>query len=277
MDIFNTQAIQFGILSVIQGLTELLPVSSSGHLILVSRLWDMELSTLILSVLHLGTTLAIVIFLRKTLFKNLFTKKKITFYLKILVASIPAGIVGILFESMIEDKLRATWIIAVSLIFWGIVMIVTEQLKVNDQKTQTKSVSVDNEELINVSWKQSLTMGFAQVIALIPGTSRSGITTLAGIFSGLNKYVALEYSFILGLPVLAGASLLEIGKEFLSIENLDSQIASAATIKILPAVLFSCVVGYVALLVVRKYQKKNWLTLFGVYRIVLGIIILILL
>ena len=275
MDIFNTQAIQFGVLSIIQGLTELLPVSSSGHLLLVSRLWDAELSSFILSVLHFGTTLAIIIFLRKTLLKDIFTKKKLNFYLKILVASIPAGIVGILFESIIEEKLRATWIIATSLIVWGIVMIITEQVKKNrDEKNEDINETV---ALENISWKQSLSMGFAQVLALIPGTSRSGITTLAGIFSGLNKYIALEYSFILGLPVLLGASILEIGKEFLNIGDLSLNIVTAATIKMLPAILLSCAIGYFALLILRKNQKKNWLTIFGVYRIILGAVILILL
>jgi undecaprenyl-diphosphatase len=274
MTIFNTETIQLGVLSIVQGLTELLPVSSSGHLILVSRLWEAELSSLILSILHIGTTLAIILFLRKTLFKNLISRKKLNFYLKILIASIPAGLVGIFLGDLIEKKLRATWIIATSLILWGIVMIITERLKVNEQTSRTSSKKIGNEELINVNWKQALAMGFAQVLALVPGTSRSGITTLAGIFSGLNKYVALEYSFILGLPVLAGASVLEIGKEISSIENLDSQTLSTAAITILPAIFLSFSIGYIALLMLKKYQKENWLTFFGIYRILLGLLIL---
>ena len=269
MDIFNTEAIQFGLLSIVQGITELLPISSSGHLILLSNLWDMQLSNLILSILHLGTTVAIIVFLRRTLFKNLFTKEKLSFYLKILVASIPAGLVGVFLGDFIEEKLRATWIIAVSLIVWGIVMIIVEQ----SQKGKQHKKDLDLEK---VTWKQSLVMGFAQTLALIPGTSRSGITTLAGIFSGLNKYRAFEYSFILGIPVLIGASILEIGKELLGIENISTHILTTASIKMLPVILISFAVGYIALIVVRKYQKKSWLTVFGVYRIILGILILVL-
>jgi len=119
--------IKFGILSAVQGLTELLPISSSGHLILLGKLFEIDTSTLLLSVFHLGTTIAIIIFFRKKLFKNIFTKEKLNFYLKILIASIPTGIIGFLFQDIIEEKLRAEWIIAVSLILWGIVMILLER------------------------------------------------------------------------------------------------------------------------------------------------------
>jgi undecaprenyl-diphosphatase len=275
MDFLNIQAVQFGILSVLQGITELLPISSSGHLILLSNLWQLELSNLILSILHLGTTLAIILFLRETLFKDIFSKEKLNFYLKILVASIPAGLVGIFLGDFIENQLRATWIIAVSLIVWGIVMIVVEQLKVNEKDTRTRSETLVNKDLTKVTWRQSLTMGIAQTFALIPGTSRSGITTLAGIFSGLNKYTAFEYSFVLGIPVLIGASVLEVGKALLNIEDLTLHIATIAGVKMLPLIFVSFIVGYVALMIVKKYQKKNWLTVFGIYRIILGLLILL--
>jgi undecaprenyl-diphosphatase len=123
------EMIKMGILAIIQGITELLPISSSGHLILLGEYFNISITTLILSTFHLGTTLSIILFFREKLFKNLFTKEKLLFYIKILVASIPAGIVGFLFEELISERLRATWIIAVSLIVWGIVMILMEQKK----------------------------------------------------------------------------------------------------------------------------------------------------
>lgn len=263
MEIFK-----LAILSVIQGITELLPISSSGHLLLTSSLLNIELDNLLLTVLHIGTTLAIILFLRKTLFKNIFTKKKLTFYLKILVASIPAGIVGISLSSFIENQLRASWIIGVSLIVWGIAMVIVEQTK-KESKVEKKI------DLETISWKQSILIGIGQTLALIPGTSRSGITTLVGIYTGLDKYTAFEYSFVLGIPVLLGASILEITKAYFKMEIITSEILLASGIRMLPIILISFVIGYLALVLVRKNKKRNWLTVFGIYRILLGIVVIL--
>lgn len=258
--------IKIGFLSIIQGITELLPISSSGHLILLGKIMDIETSTLLLSVFHFGTTLAIIIFFREKLFKNFFTKEKLNFYLKILISTIPAAITGFLFESIIEEKLRETWIIAVSLIVLGIVMIILEKREKEDYDPDVE----------NVTWKQSLLMGFGQIFALIPGTSRSGVTTITGILAGMDKYSALEYSFILGIPILIGSSVYEIGKEILSIEEpLTTTITSASLIRVFVVAVVPFVVGYLALTVLKKFKKKNWLTVFGIYRIILGILILI--
>jgi len=255
-----------GILAIIQGITELLPISSSGHLILLGEYFNISITTLILSTFHLGTTLAIILFFREKLFKNLFTKEKLLFYIKILVASIPAGIVGFLFEELISERLRATWIIAVSLIVWGIVMILMEQKKKDN----------NGKNLEAISWKQSLSIGISQTLALIPGTSRSGITTITGILVGLDKYTALEYSFILGIPVLLGSSMYGILKEILMVGELTSTILSVSVIKITVMAILPFIIGYIALILLKKFQKKNWLTCFGMYRIVLGILILLL-
>jgi undecaprenyl-diphosphatase len=261
--------IKFLILGIVQGITELLPISSSGHLLLFSDImnFELDLNSLLLSVLHIGTTLAIIVFSRKILFKNLFSKEKLLFYVKIVVASIPAGIVGIFLGDFIENQLRATWIIAVSLIVWGIVMIIAEQTRKDVKKADTN--------IENISWKQSIAMGFGQTLALIPGTSRSGITTLTGMLTGLDKYTAFEYSFILGIPVLLGASLIEIFKAYLEMETVDLNTIFASTLRMTPVILISFTVGYLALITVKRYQKKNWLTVFGIYRIILGIIILL--
>lgn len=257
--------IKFGILSAVQGLTELLPISSSGHLILLGKLFEIDTSTLLLSVFHLGTTIAIIIFFRKKLFKNIFTKEKLNFYLKILIASIPTGIIGFLFQDIIEEKLRAEWIIAVSLILWGIVMILLERKTKGKKEVDVK----------NVTWKQSIMMGISQTFALIPGTSRSGITTISGILGGLDKYTALEYSFISGIPVLLGSSIYSIGKEILLIqEPITSKICFALIVKIGVVAFVPFLVGYISLLLLNKFKKKKWLTIFGIYRIVLGILVL---
>jgi undecaprenyl-diphosphatase len=260
------EIIKLGILAIVQGITELLPISSSGHLIILGNFFSIDTDTLLLSVFHFGTTLAIILFFWRELFKDLFTKKKLNFYLKILISTIPAAIVGVFFQEIIENYLRATWIIGISLIVWGIVMVILDQ-----REEREKDINLEN-----ISWKQSLMMGFAQIFALIPGTSRSGITTIAGILGGLDKYRALEYSFILGIPILLGSSMYEISKSILFLEGgVTSTIISASLVKILVVAIVPFVIGYISLLILKRFKKKNWLTVFGAYRIFLGSLILL--
>ncbi len=244
------------LLAAIQGITELLPVSSSAHLLLTSQLIDFEATTYFLTTLHLGTTFALLIYFFNLLFKDIFKREKLNLYLKVAVASIPAGIVGLLFESIIEERLRANIFMAISLIVWGILMIFVERKKSNVAESAVEKIS----------WKNSLIMGFAQVLALIPGTSRSGVTTVAGVLAGVNKFTALQYSFILGLPVLVGASLYEL------VKHSDSQ---SFGLNEVIGIAVAAVVGYIALLFLKRFRKSNWLTIFGVYRILLGIVIIL--
>lgn len=243
-------------LAIEQGLTELLPISSSAHLILTGQLLNIEVDTYLLSVLHLGTTLALLIFFLPVLLKDFLKKNSLLFYLKIVVSSIPVAIVGLLFEDTIENILRGNIVIVMSLILWGIVMILVE--KKYEQKEEV--------DLHKVTWKQSLIMGVAQILALIPGTSRSGITTITGILSGVNKYSALQYSFILGIPVLLGVSAFEIYKEFPT---------EGLSLPYIGGILVSATFGYLSLLLLKRIKREKWLTVFGYYRILLGILILL--
>jgi len=249
------------ILSFVQGATEILPISSSGHLLLLGKVMDITISTLVLTLVHIGTTIAIIVFFRKSLFKNFLSKDNRFLFLKILVASIPAGIVGIFFQDIIEQSLRATWITALSLIFWGIVMIVVER------KSDSTKESIEGVE--DISFKQAAFIGLAQTLALIPGTSRSGITTIAGVLTGLNKYVALEFGLLLGIPVLLGSPLIAIYRETLPLGDIGF-------INMIIILLIPMVVGYLAIYAVSKLKKERWLSIFGYYRIVLGIIVLLL-
>jgi len=239
------------ILALIQGITELLPISSSAHLLITSELFNFDATTYFLTTLHLGTTLALIFYFSKVLFKDIFTKTKMSFYLKILVSSIPAGIAGLLFQSFIEETLRANIFLSISLILWGIVMIILEKNKKNVAETKVEEVTL----------KQSIIMGIAQSLALIPGTSRSGITTITGMMLGLNKFTAIQYSFLLGLPVLIGASGYELIKE--------ANITSFGMEEIL-GIITAGVVGYLSIILLQRFKKKNWLTVFGIYRIILG-------
>lgn len=244
------------LLAIEQGITELLPVSSSAHLIFTSKLLDIEMDTYLLAVLHLGTTISILIYFGKTLFKDIFKKESLLFYSKIVVSTIPVAIVGLLFESVIEDILRGDLFIVISLIFWGILMILIER-KFKDHK---------DEDLREISWKQSLVMGISQIVALIPGTSRSGVTTIAGTLLGVNKYSAIQYSFILGIPVLLGTSLYEIYK-YAPVQGFE--------LKHILGVIFSAIFGLVALYLLKGIRKGKWLTVFGIYRIILGITLIL--
>jgi undecaprenyl-diphosphatase len=220
---------------------------------------------LILSVLHIGTTLAIIVFYRKTLFKNFFTKEKWLFFLKLFLASIPAAIVGFFLDDFISSTLHGSTVIAISLIVVGILFILFENIKPKNKKVESEKIPL---------WKM-LVIGLGQTLALIPGTSRSGVTTLVGMMMGLEKYSAFKFSFILGIPVLIGSSFYEIIKSYLSVTQFNIQTASLSLVKMIPSILVTFIVGYVSLLLVQKFKKSKWLTVFGVYRIVVGILILI--
>lgn len=250
MDIFKVV-----ILGIQQGITELLPISSSAHLLLTSQLLDIEMDTYLLSILHLGTTLALILFYFHFLFKDIFGKEKISLYLKIFASILPVGIVGLLFESTIESSLRGNITIAISLIVWGIAMILIER------RNEPKEI-----EFKDITWKQSLLMGISQIFALIPGGSRSGISTLMGMLTGLNKYTAISYSFLMGIPILLAGPIFEIVKEY------PQRVLNIYDIL---GVLIAGIFSYLGLLLLKKFSKKNWLTLFGIYRVVLGIVILV--
>ncbi len=195
------------LLGLIQGLTEFLPVSSSGHLILVPHLLGLEDQGLAMdAILHLATVLAIIIYFRRDLSKlliSLFTKKKDDPYRplawSILAASFPAGLAGLFLGDWIEFNLRDPTFVAGNLMFWSIVFLAAD-------RTSTKK-EAESDELIQLGWRKVLFIGFAQAIALLPGTSRSGITIAAGLFSNLSQLAAARFSFLLGTPIILAAGL----------------------------------------------------------------------
>ena len=256
------------ILSIVQGITEVLPISSSGHLILTGKFLDFEISGdfFFLSVLHLGTTLAVIIFYRKVLFKNFFTKKKWLFFLKLALASLPAALAGVFLQEYIASTLHGTTIIAISLIVVGILFILFENIELPTKKIDPEKVDL----------KRMIIIGLGQALALVPGTSRSGITTLTGMMVGLEKYSAFKFSFILGIPILLGSSMYEITKTYFDTTDPSMLTASLSVVKMVPFILFTAVIGYISLAVVEKFKKKKWLTVFGIYRIFVGLLILIL-
>ncbi len=177
-----------------------------------------------------------------------------------LIASIPAAVIGVLLNKYIEEVLRAPIYIATSLILVGIIMIITEKF-IHEKKIVSTKNTLDD-----ITFKDAIIVGISQSIALIPGVSRSGITTLTGIYSKMSKDLALSFSFILGIPVLFGSFVFE----FIDTPN---ALNILLTKEIIVSIIITGVVGYLSILFLRKYVIKYFLTLFGYYRIILGIII----
>jgi undecaprenyl-diphosphatase len=234
----------------IQGITELLPVSSSGHLILFSKISNMNLEISEIAVLHLGTVAAILISYWKKIIKNLNIKT----LANIVISIIPAGIVGFFLEDWIDENLSRPWIISLSLIFWGVILIVLDQTKQN--KT----------EISKIKPTQALTIGIGQILAFIPGTSRSGVTTVFGILAGIGKETAIDYSFIMGAPLIAVSGLYSM---------ILSSGESVQSANIVIATVTSFVTGIASIFLLRKFASKNILTYCGMYRILLGAVILL--
>lgn len=251
------------ILGVVQGLTEFLPVSSSGHLILFRSFLNFEGSygLAVDAVLQLATTFAILIYFHKDIIqiiKNVFGKKENTAggitLLKIIVASVPVVIVGLLLEGYMETIFRNPLLVAGTLIVGSLIMLFAEKVYKNTQK---------------LNLKNSLIVGLFQVLALVPGMSRSGMTISGGLFSGLNREVATRFSFIVALPVLLGSGLKKLIdlQEVGYITNHSLELFAGATV--------SFVVGLLAIHFLIQFLKKYKMNIFAYYRIALAVIIII--
>ncbi|MDD3661524.1 MAG: undecaprenyl-diphosphate phosphatase [Candidatus Dojkabacteria bacterium] len=250
-----SEILQSVLAGIIQGITELLPVSSSGHLLLLSETISIDLSLTGIAILHLGTLIAILIVFRESLV-NYF---RLDTAFKIGLSIVPAGLIGLLFEETIERSLGTPVIITFSLFVWGIVLILVDRLG--------KSRTSTTETVSTISIKQALSVGFAQVLALIPGTSRSGITTAAGIVSGLSPQAALSFSFLSGIPLLAGTGLYSVYEE---VKNPSIDVG-----QLIIATAVAAVTGIVAAYIFKKFIGKGILTASGIYRIVISIVLVI--
>ncbi len=239
---------------IIQGATELLPVSSTGHLLLFSAVTGTTLALSDIAVLHLGTLGSILVAMREKL-KILLIPQ---FWVAIAVAAVPAGIIGFLFEDCIDANLGSPGTIAFSLAFWGAGMIGIDRWS-KDRSFKTDSLS-------KITLYQAAFVGLAQMLALIPGTSRSGITTMAGILSGMSPSTALAFSFISGIPLLAGSGLYGATKTFS-----DTSITGERIALIIVATIVAAIVGIGAAYILKSRIQKGILTICGIYRILLSI------
>jgi len=253
-------------LSIVQGITEWLPVSSTGHMILIEEFLNFshspEFWSVFLVVIQLASVLAVV----TTFFKQLnpFEKvnKKITIsndklqlWLKIGIASIPAAIIGVFFDDLVPES---PWIVAIALIFYGIVFIIIENIN-RDKKPQIIT-------LASISYKLAFIVGIFQAIAIIPGTSRSGATIIGGLMLGMSRKTIAEFTFFLAIPAMAGASLLRIARFGLNFTD-----AEWATL------IIGCTVAFIVSVLTIKFLlgfiKNRDFKPFAYYRIILGAIV----
>ena len=245
------------ILGVIQGLTEFIPVSSTAHLVILPDVfeWSGVLNSLAFDVaLHFGTTLALISFFWRDWVNILTRNRKMLWF--IILASVPVGVVGLTLRTMIEESLRTLEVIAAMLVVFGVVMLLAE--RVSAKKDLTK-----------MTLRDALIVGMAQVIALIPGVSRSGVTISAGLFAGYRRADAARFSFLLSTPAIVGATLLESRKIFHGLDADPSLFAAGFA-----AALIS---GYLALEFLMKFLQKHPVNIFVYYRFILaaGIILIL--
>jgi undecaprenyl-diphosphatase len=263
------------LLGAVEGITEFLPVSSTGHLTIVEKLLGFDIAapdiTAFTAIIQSGAVLATVIFLRKDLlrivaawFKGLVGKDARKdpdwrFAWAVILGSIPIGIVGLLFQDAIETTLRSLWVVAGALILWSGVMAFADHA----------ATQVRHED--DTTWKDTLIIGVVQCLALIPGVSRSGATMSAGLLRDFDRVSVMKLSFFLSIPALLGATVLQVHDEAGNIAD------GVGWVNTLTATAVSFVVGFAAVAWLLKYVAKHSYSIFIAYRVVLGALLMVLL
>ena len=268
MDIMEIiKAILFGI---VEGITEWLPISSTGHMILLNEFVTLNVSAefweMFLVVIQLGAILAVVLLYWNKIFPFHFKEKPViqkdifVLWFKILVACIPAAVIGLAFDDVFDALFYNPWCVAIALIVFGIAFIVIE----NHNKNAKPKIT----QLSQITYKTALIIGIFQLLAAIfPGTSRSGATIVGALLIGVSRTVAAEFTFFLAIPVMLGASLLKLVKFGFSFTGPEAVI-------LLVGMVVAFVVSIVVIRFLMGYIKKHDFKVFGWYRIVLGIAVL---
>ncbi len=262
-------------IGIVEGITEWLPISSTGHMILVDEFLKLnvteEFMNMFLVLIQLGAILAVVVLYFKKIMPIWIEKKKdkaklvvkkdvIEMWLKVLVACVPAGIIGFLFDDFLDAHLHTPFVVSLMLIIYGILFIIVE--------ARNKGKQAKIKTIKDLTFKTALIIGAFQVLSLIPGTSRSGATILGAILIGVDRETAAEFTFFLAIPVMFGASLLKIIK-------FGFAFTSTEILVLLVGMLSAFIVSVLAIKFLISYIKKNDFTIFGWYRIALGIIVLV--
>lgn len=261
------KAVLFG---VVEGITEWLPISSTGHMILLNEFVTLRVSQefwdMFLVVIQLGAILAVVLLFWNKIFPFRFRERPVVqkdifvLWFKILAACVPAAVIGLAFDDVLDALFYNPWCVAIALIVFGIAFIVIE----NRNRNVTPKIT----ELNQITYQTALMIGVFQVLAAVfPGTSRSGATIVGALLIGVSRTVAAEFTFFLAIPVMLGASLLKVLK-------FDGSITSAETVILLVGMVVAFVVSVLVIRFLMGYIKKHDFKVFGWYRIVLGAAVL---
>ncbi len=260
--------IQAIILGILQGVTEFFPVSSTGHLVLAEKFFNLKTGFVFDITLHFGTVLALILYFRKVWIKLVLSflksfqkwnlkedeNQRLAWYLA--AATLPAAIIGYLLEGKVETIFRSPLVVVSMLFIFGIILALADKL---GKKTK---------KLTQMRFGEALLVGLGQALALIPGVSRSGITITTGLFAGLRREAAVEFSFLLSMPIIFGAFLSHLFKIY-------NQISFENNLMIyFGGLLTSLVSSYLAIKYLLKYVRKHSLNIFVYYRIILAIIII---
>jgi undecaprenyl-diphosphatase len=267
-------------LGIVEGITEWLPVSSTGHLLLVDELFTLQASddfkSMFTIVVQLGAILAVPILFWNKLFPFSFAKKDghvslvsdkkiLSLWGKVLVGCVPAGVTGVLFDDFLEQNLHTPLVISLALIVYGIAFILIE--KSNERKTLPIQTTDE------ITYKHALLIGLFQVLSLIPGTSRSGATIIGALLLGISRPAGAEFTFFLAIPVMIGASAIKILKFLLA----NGSFTGTELGYLLIGTLVAFAVSLLVIKFLMNFVKKHTFAGFGYYRIVLGLLIIILL
>lgn len=253
------------ILGVIEGLTEFLPVSSTGHLIIANKVLAFEgaFANLFSVVIQSGAILAVIIYFKDKLLPKFDTKENFIQYIKFIgivcISIVPAALIGIPFEAEIERVLFNTTTVAIALVVGAGLLFIADR--------KDRKITVDSER--NITVKQALIVGCFQCLAMIPGMSRSASTIVGGLLLGFSRSVAAEFSFFMSVPTILGASLVKLMKSELIFTTQD-------IILLVVGSVVSFVVAYYVIAFFMNYIKKKDLKIFAYYRIILGIMVILL-
>ena len=256
-------------LGIVEGITEWLPISSTGHMILVEEFIQLNASAafkeMFFVVVQLGAIMAVVLLYFHKL--NPFSPRKsirekrdtMSIWYKVVVGVIPAGVLGVLFDDWLNEHFYNYITVALTLILYGVLFIIIEN---RNENTRPKTNNFHQ-----LTYKTAFGIGLFQVLSLIPGTSRSGATILGAIILGTSRHIAAEYSFFLSIPVMFGASAIKLYKFGLSFTGLEIGI-------LITGMVVAFVVSLIAIKFLLRYIKNNDFKAFGWYRIILGILVL---
>ncbi len=262
-------------LGIVEGITEWLPISSTGHMILVDEFIQLELSDgfkeLFFVVIQLGAILAVPILFFEKL--NPFSKRKtlkekkqtISLWIKVIIGALPAAIIGLFVDDICDEYLYTPLVVSVALVVYGILFIVVEEIKLKGKE------GFRVEDVNELSYADALKIGAFQVLSLVPGTSRSGSTILGGMLTGVSRTASSEFSFFMAIPIMLGASGLKILKFIIK----GGSVSGFELLLLFVGIVVAFLISLVTIRFLMDFVKRHSFKAFGVYRIILGIAVIL--